>query len=88
MADSDDNIVKPVDGHGREVENASGDGGDSQEVVDGAVGGPEAPVHVAHEHVVEGGVEGGHEQVGERHVGQERVRDGAHEAVRCGEMNM
>ena len=38
---------------------------------------------VAHVDIVEGGVEGGHAEVGERHVGDERVRDGPHVAVGC-----
>ena len=74
----------PVDGHGREVEDGGGDGEDGEEVVDAAVGGAKVPAVVAHVDVVEGGVEGGHAEVREAHVGDERVRDGPHVAVGCG----
>ena len=73
----------PVDGHGREVEDRGGDGEYGEEVVDPAVGGAKVPAVVAHVDVVEGGVEGGHAEVREGHVGDERVRDGPHVAVGC-----
>ena len=74
----------PVNGHCREVEDGGGDGEDGEEVVDGAVGGAKVPAVVAHVDIVEGGVEGRHAQVGQRHVGDERVRDRPHVTVRCG----
>ena len=75
---------QPVDGHGGEVEDGGGDGEDGEEVVDGAVCRAKVPAVVAHVDVVEGGVEGRHAEVRQRHVGDERVRDRPHVTVCCG----
>ena len=68
----------PVHGHSREIEHTGRHCDDGEEIVDDAVEVPKRPAHVSHVDVVEDGVEGGHEEVAEGHVGQEGVGDGAH----------
>ncbi len=52
--------IVPVDRHGREVEDAGGDGDDAEEVVDVAVDAAEDPLAITHVHVVEHAVEDCH----------------------------